>query len=499
MEETTTNLNGHNSSCQNSLVTLISGDGDTFQVPTYIALQSRTIKNALTSGLKESRTQQFNCPTTSSSVLSCIIKILTNLKHKKHLKNYKLIDVLVKNSLNNHENQRALYELGYHLTLLDIKQWQLALPLYKTTPQKISTHAESLYDQYHYSIPNWQQCIGIMDNQIVMKDRRGNIVLYNELGKKIKTHDTNRLFDFTRCIVSNSKIYGYDCGDPIIAEFNPISQTVAQFATGYDIMDAFIEKNILVGFSSYGDNPHVFLVDLNTQKTIQHFFIPEKEWEFKTVADNNKLIGTLWLYRLHEPQDSHIGIWDINTGNCILQFSAHDAKIHSLLLYKDTIISAAYDNTIKVWDITTGELKKMIYTPNSSVTLTAHSKLLVCSNEYDSLKKGHSKHISLYSIKTGKRILKTRLSKKLDEKEPYITDDGLYITTNHKVIFPDSCMNFTYIYDLAPFLEKKDNTAISKLFAEMLRTKAEKLHKKITLIPEFCEELKIPEDTFHLD
>lgn len=57
--------------------------------------------------------------------------------------------------------------------------------------------------------------------------------------------------------------------------------------------------------------------------------------------------------------DETVKIWNINTGECIKTIK-HDSSVHSVAIVGDRIISGSYYGTIKIWDIGSGELIKTL-------------------------------------------------------------------------------------------------------------------------------------------
>ena len=58
--------------------------------------------------------------------------------------------------------------------------------------------------------------------------------------------------------------------------------------------------------------------------------------------------------------DNTIKIWDIYTGNCIKTLEGHTHFVMSVFLKDNLIISGSCDNTIKIWDIISGTCLKTL-------------------------------------------------------------------------------------------------------------------------------------------
>ena len=54
--------------------------------------------------------------------------------------------------------------------------------------------------------------------------------------------------------------------------------------------------------------------------------------------------------------DNTLKVWDLKSGQCVMTLKGHTQSVMSVAaLPDDTAISASYDNTLKVWDLKTGQ------------------------------------------------------------------------------------------------------------------------------------------------
>lgn len=100
--------------------------------------------------------------------------------------------------------------------------------------------------------------------------------------------------------------------------------------------------------------------------------------------------------------DGTIEIWDYIKGDCLLKILAHSAMVCQLLvnLSNNMLLSCSHDRTIKIWNLETGKLIKILYGHNSEVldmVMRYDGKLVSGSNTGD---------IKLWDLDVGK-CLKT--------------------------------------------------------------------------------------------
>ncbi|MBD2208177.1 WD40 repeat domain-containing protein, partial [Calothrix sp. FACHB-168] len=55
--------------------------------------------------------------------------------------------------------------------------------------------------------------------------------------------------------------------------------------------------------------------------------------------------------------DNTVKLWDVQTGDCRLTLAGHDSSVTSVAWSGDnlTLASGSHDNTVKLWDVQTGD------------------------------------------------------------------------------------------------------------------------------------------------
>lgn len=123
-----------------------------------------------------------------------------------------------------------------------------------------------------------------------------------------------------------------------------------------------------------------------------------------TISPNGQII-------VSGSEDNTIKLWDLNTGECLATLAGHEAGVRAVAISPDgqLLVSGSADNTIKLWQLPTLENEPIC--PDPIYTLTGHSdevKCLVISHDGQMLASGSmDKTIKLWHLETGE--LKTTL------------------------------------------------------------------------------------------
>ena len=110
-------------------------------------------------------------------------------------------------------------------------------------------------------------------------------------------------------------------------------------------------------------------------------------------------------------EDNTIKLWELNTGECLATLEGHEAGIRAITISPDgqLLVSGSADNTIKLWQMPSVENEPIC--PDPIYTLTGHSddvKCLAISHDGQILASGsQDKTIKLWNLETGE--LKTTL------------------------------------------------------------------------------------------
>ncbi|NEO54723.1 MAG: WD40 repeat domain-containing protein [Okeania sp. SIO3B5] len=110
--------------------------------------------------------------------------------------------------------------------------------------------------------------------------------------------------------------------------------------------------------------------------------------------------------------DNTIKLWDLESGKLQRTLTGHLQDVASVIfLDEKTLLSASYDRTIKRWHLDTGELLSSLYnysTPMESLTMNGHSQWIECfalSPDRQVLASGsYDQTIRLWNIRTGEEI-----------------------------------------------------------------------------------------------
>lgn len=59
-------------------------------------------------------------------------------------------------------------------------------------------------------------------------------------------------------------------------------------------------------------------------------------------------------YIVSSSKDATIRIWDVTTGDLLRTIHAHNGPVNAIQLHGDNIVSASGDTLVKMWDVKTG-------------------------------------------------------------------------------------------------------------------------------------------------
>ncbi len=124
-------------------------------------------------------------------------------------------------------------------------------------------------------------------------------------------------------------------------------------------------------------------------------FHKKRVWHFKYLPYKNGYVASA-------SQDYTVNVWDTLTLTSIRNYTMHRSVVYSLdQIDNDTMVSGSYDNTTRIWKISTGETVKII---NFTKALNA---VRVFSIEYTQIvcgTDGTSNNLQIYNYETGQLI-----------------------------------------------------------------------------------------------
>jgi WD40 repeat protein len=151
-------------------------------------------------------------------------------------------------------------------------------------------------------------------------------------------------------------------------------------------IDNIQTKYDLIESVFYDDDQYIFacsfkfdtiLIDINTEKVVKTFTGSRR---FLTISPDGKLMCS-------GSSDNTVKIWNITTGECIKTLGGHESVVRSVSFSPNgnLICSGSSDNTVKIWNITTGECIKTLKEHKSVVRSVSFSPNgdLICSGSSD--------------------------------------------------------------------------------------------------------------------
>ena len=154
--------------------------------------------------------------------------------------------------------------------------------------------------------------------------------------------------------------------------------------------------------------------------------------------------------------DNTLRLWDLTTGDCVREFKGHTTYVTSVTLTPDGkhAVSGSDDNTLRLWDLTTGGCVREFKGHTSyvySVTLTPDGKHAV-SGSYD-------KTLRLWDLTTGDCV-------KVLNYQTSIYSCAVHLRTPHLyalVGLGDGTLEYRHIHSFAPALAANRSAAATPL------------------------------------
>jgi F-box and WD-40 domain protein CDC4 len=94
--------------------------------------------------------------------------------------------------------------------------------------------------------------------------------------------------------------------------------------------------------------------------------------------------------------DNTVKVWDVGTGQCLHTLSGHTALVGLLGISPNYLVSAAADATLRVWDANTNTLEHILGAHGGAITCFAHDETKLVSASEGSIK--------LWDIQTGRCV-----------------------------------------------------------------------------------------------
>lgn len=198
--------------------------------------------------------------------------------------------------------------------------------------------------------------------------QNGNIILWNEKGKIVKSIEAHKKAVNSIDFSPNGKAFAAGSQDNTIKIFGAISATemVTLKPKSKEITQILYSSdgNYLVSSHSSGE---VILWDTQKYTELHRFDnLKSKVNSISFSSDNNFLAAA--------NDDGNVAIWKIKTKELVKKFKAHESNVSSLALRKNKsqLITAGADNKIKIWNV-----EELIFIDNTGpdIKILSHAKL----------------------------------------------------------------------------------------------------------------------------
>ena len=171
-------------------------------------------------------------------------------------------------------------------------------------------------------------------------------------------------------------------------------------------------------------------IDIEARKYVKMFYNDNmKSITCITVLSDGRVIsGT---------DDNTIRVWDSSTGQCVQSLKGHKERVNSIsVLPNECIVSGSDDNTIRVWNLLSGECIQILGGDNESISHVAvlpDSRVINCSN---------GNILRVWNLKTGECIGSLESTEidvtEMDFTRSFLTDDlAMLLWKNGAKVFPN--------------------------------------------------------------
>jgi len=238
------------------------------------------------------------------------------------------------------------------------------------------------------------------------------------------------------------------------------------------------------------------LWDLNTRECLRTF-VGHKEWVKAvditwSIGSVNITTGKQYPFIISGSDDNTLKLWDLNSGNCLRSFWGHKYGINAIAISKDDryVVSGSSDNTLKLWDLNSGNCLRTYKGHKNGV-----KDLAITPDERFIISGSLDNTIRLWDLNTGECV-RTFEEHEDDVYAVAITQDGCYIVSssrNNKLWLwrlegigeikgmwtlnrPVSAIEAIETTDL---IKKKIETARMAIIKNNIKDAAEELHKTL--------------------